>query len=40
MGPRRQLDAGLLFVLRKIAGLRRRTLLAPLWSIPLCEDEE
>ncbi len=40
MGPRRQLDAGHLFVPRKIAGLRPRGLLASLWSILLCEDEE
>jgi hypothetical protein len=40
MDPRRQLDAGPLFVMQKIGGLPRMALLAALWSIPLCEDEE
>jgi hypothetical protein len=40
MGPRRQLDAGHLFAMRKIAGMRPRGLLAALQRVPLCEDEE
>jgi hypothetical protein len=34
MGPRRSLDAGPLFVLRKNGASRPKALLAGLWSIP------